>query len=115
MFASGLSKKPKKIGQHKKPKAGPGMAHRPGRPGPGGTTCHRVRRFDEPWQAADASLLEKCSLCIYLRYNEGSKHMPVVGYRLYRALWQELFGRSLQDPPRPPETRFRHTAMHGVW
>ena len=26
--------------------------------------------------------------------------MPVVGYRLYGALWQELFGRSLQDPPR---------------
>ena len=40
--------------------------------------------------------------------------MPVAGYRLYGALWQELFGGSLQDSPRPPETRFRHTAMHGV-
>ena len=40
-----------------------------------------------------------------------SKHMPVVGYRLYGALLQELFGRSLKDPPRPPETRFRNTAM----
>ena len=67
------------------------------------------------WQAANASLLEKCSLCICLRYYEGSKHMPVADYRLYGALWQELFGRSLQDPPRPPETRFLHTAMHGVW
>ena len=26
--------------------------------------------------------------------------MPVTGYRLYGALWQEVFGRSLQDPPR---------------
>ena len=40
------------------------------------------------------------------------KQMPVVDYRLYGALWQELFVRSLQDPPHPPETRFRHTAMH---
>ena len=35
------------------------------------------------WHAADASLLETCSLCICLRYYEGSKHMPVAGYRLY--------------------------------
>ena len=41
--------------------------------------------------------------------------MPVVGYRLYGALLRELFGRSLQNLPRPPEIRFRHTAMHGVW
>ena len=78
-----------------KPKAGPGTAHRPRRPGPGVTTCHRVSRFDELWQAADGSLIEKCSLCICLRYYEGSKHMQMVGYRLYGALWQELFGRSL--------------------
>ena len=93
IFASGMSKKPKQIGQHKKTKAGPGTAHWPGRPGPGDITCHRVRRFDEPWQAANASLLEKCSLCIYLRYYEGSNHMPVAGYRLFGALWQEIIAR----------------------
>ena len=31
------------------------------------------------------------------------------------SLWHGLCGGSLQDPPRPPEARSRHTVMHGVW
>ena len=62
----------------------------------------------------DISIREIRVLSICLRYHEGSKHMPVAGYRLYRALWQELFGGSLHDSPRPPETRSRHTVVQGV-
>ena len=48
-------------------------------------------------------------LSICLRYHEGSKHMPVAGYRLYGALRQELFGGSLQDSPRPPDEALAHS------
>ena len=36
---------------------------------------------------------------------EGSKRMQMVGYRLHVAVWQELFGRALQDSSCSPETQ----------
>ena len=63
-----------------------------------GTTCHRVRRFAGPWQAADASLLEKCSL-LYMSEVLWKVKTHVSGWLsalwsfVARAVW-ELIARS---------------------
>ena len=61
------------------------------------------------------SIRDTHSLSISNRYNEGSKYMQMVGYRLHVAVWQELFGRALQDSSCSPETRPWDTAMYRLW
>ena len=61
------------------------------------------------------SIRDTHSLSISNHYNEGSKHMQMVGYWLHVAVWQELFGRALQDSSCSPETRPWDTAMYRLW